>query len=210
MKKNMGLALYALFVVAIALCATIATIVWSGQFASRWGSKPGPEMRLGRGAYREATIRSAVGRGTPRMVSWTSGIGMVWAVLTSLVFAPMMLCIGAMTHGTGIVGVITGVGLVVTGSSGFFLGIGLAGVGYFVIRRDRDVVDLAEGVVVWSVLHHLSGLLFVVLHAIATPGPGLLILTAPIWVFGLAHAYALQDAAHATLDGPPPDDEIFS
>ncbi len=70
------------------------------------------------------------------------------------------------------------------------------------------MADLAEGAVVWSVLHHLAGLLFVVLHAIATPGPGLLILTAPIWVFGLAHAYALQDAAHATLEGPPPDDEV--
>ena len=73
-----------------------------------------------------------------------------------------------------------------------------------------EVVDLAEGAVVWSVLHHLSGLLFVVLHAIVTPGPGLLILTAPIWVFGLAHAYALQDAAQLTLEGPPPDDEIIA
>ena len=38
------------------------------------------------------------------------------------------------------------------------------------------------------------------LHAVVTPGPGLLILSAPIWVFGLAHAYALQDAAQLTLD----------
>lgn len=205
----MGLLLYALFVIAIVLCAIVATIVWSAQFASRWGSIPGPIVRVGRGAYREAGVRREVSRGTPSIVSWTSGIGMVWSVLTSLVFAPMMLCVGAVTDGAGLVGVITGVGLVVTGSSGFFLGIALACIGYFVLRRDRDVVDLAEGAVVWSVLHHLAGLLFVVLHAIATPGPGLLILTAPIWVFGLAHAYALQDAAHATLEGPPPDDEVL-
>lgn len=200
--------LYALFVLAISLTAAVATVVWSARFAPRWGSVPGPARRVGRGAYRESMVRAEVPLGTPPLVAWTSGIGMVWAVLTSLVFAPMMLCVGAMTEGVGIVGVITGVGLVVTGSSGFFLGIALACIAYFVLRRDRDVVDLAEGAVVWSVLHHLAGLLFVVLHAIVTPGPGLLILTAPIWVFGLAHAYALQDAALATLEGPPPDDEL--
>lgn len=204
----MGLVLYALFVIVIALVATVATIAWSTRFASRWGSVPGPIQRVGRGAYRESMVRREVARGTPSIVSWTSGVGMVWSVLTSLVFAPMMLCVGAVTDGAGLLGVVTGVGLVVTGSSGFFLGIALACIAYFVLRRDRDVVDLAEGAVVWSVLHHLAGLLFVVLHAIATPGPGLLILTAPIWVFGLAHAYALQDAAHSTLEGPPPDDEV--
>lgn len=204
----MGLVLYGLFVLGIAMAAVVATAYWTHRFAARWGSIPGPAVRLGRGAYREARVRRDIPRGAPSTISWTAGIGMVWSVLTSLVFAPMMLCVGAMTEGVGLLGVVTGVGLVVTGSSGFFLGLALACIAYFVLRRDREVVDLAEGAVVWSVLHHLSGLLFVVLHAIVTPGPGLLILTAPIWVFGLAHAYAMQDAAQLTLDGPPPDDEI--
>ncbi|UJR84814.1 Hypothetical protein I5071_68930 [Sandaracinus amylolyticus] len=206
----MGLVLYALFVLGIAMVAVVATAYWSVRFAARWGSVPGPALRLGRGAYRESRVSREVPRGTPSPITWTAGIGMVWSVLTSLVFAPMMLCVGAMTDGVGLIGVVTGVGLVVTGSSGFFLGLALACIAYFVLRRDREVVDLAEGAVVWSVLHHLSGLLFVVLHAIVTPGPGLLILTAPIWVFGLAHAYALQDAAQLTLEGPPPDDEIIA
>lgn len=204
----MGLVLYALFVSGVALAAMLATAWWSRRYAMRWGSIPGPAMPLGRGAYRETRVRRPIPRGTPSAITWTAGIGLVWSVLSSLVFAPMMLCVGAMTEGVGLLGVITGVGLVVTGSSGFFLGLALACVAHLVIRRDRDAIDLAEGAVVWSVLHHLSGLLFVVLHAVVTPGPGLLILSAPIWVFGLAHAYALQDAAQLTLEGPPPDDEV--
>jgi hypothetical protein len=204
----MGLVIYAVFVLTVSLIAIAATIVWSGRFAPRWGVVPGAEVDLGGGAYRSQRIRRPVLVGTPPLVSWTTGIGLVWSVLTTLVLAPILLCVGATTEGAGLASVLSGVGLVVIASSGFFLGMSLACVTYFVIRRDRDVVDVAEAAVVWSVLHHLGGMLFVMLHALASSGPALLILTAPIWVFGLAHAYALEDAAHATLDGPPPADEI--
>lgn len=206
----MGVVLYTLFVSAVVLVAATAAIVCSVRFAPRWGAIPGPALRTRGGAYRGTTTRGTVLRGTPPTVAWTATIGLVWSTLTSLVFAPMLLCVGALTDGVGLLGVVTGVGLVVTGSSGFFLGIALASIAFFVLRRDPDAVDLVEGAVVWSVLHHVAGLLFVVLHAIVVPGPGLLVLTAPIWVFGLAHAYALQDAAHATIDGPAPADEIAS
>lgn len=204
----MSVVLYGLSVASLALAAIAATQLASHRFARRWGLVPGPALHVGRGAYRQASVRPGVLRGTPPGIAWTASVGVVWAILTTLVFAPMMLCVGAASDGVGVLGIVTGVGLVVTGSSGFFLGLALACVSFFVVRRDRDVVDLAEGAVVWSVLHHLAGLLFAVLHSIAVPGPSLLVLTAPVWIFGLAHAYALQEAAHSSTEGPQPADEL--
>jgi hypothetical protein len=205
----MPVVLYAISVIAIAVGGVVAALVASERHARRWGAVLGPPQRAGTGAYRSGPTRGAVLRGTPPFVLWTSAIGLVWSALTSLVFAPMLLWVGALSDAVGVLGVVTGVGLVVTGSSGLFLGLALASIAFFVLRRDPDALDLAEGAVVWSVLHHVAGLLFVVLHAIVSPAPELLVLTAPVWVFGLAHAYALQDAAHATIEGPRDADQIL-
>src|SRR5688500_5589486 len=98
----MGHVLYALFVLVIECSAGNAAALWSVQFGPRWGSVPGAPFRVGRGAYRQSTVRRNEPRGTPPAVSWTCGIGMVWSALTSLVFAPMMLCVGAVTQGIGL------------------------------------------------------------------------------------------------------------
>ena len=187
-----------LFIGFVVVLMSAAVVIGLGRrHAWRWGEVPAGTVRAGDGAYRDALVQKVRPRGVPPVVSWSAGLGYLWAALTFFVFAPSGLLLALLTAENQ--GEVMGIFVAVDCLSGFALAIALVIAGTSLLRCRPGAAERARLVGWWSVIHHLGVL--ATMAVLAVPGErGFLIVSAIPCILGLAHALSLVVAGR--LPGP--------
>jgi len=187
-----------LFIGFVVVLMSAAVAIGLGRrHAWRWGEVPAGVERAGDGAYRDAFVQKVRPRGVPPVVSWSAGLGYLWAALTFFVFAPAGLLLAFLTADDR--GEVMGIFVAVDCLSGFALAIALVIAGTSLLRCRPGAAERARLVGWWSVIHHLGVLATMAVLAISWEG-GFLIVSAVPCILGLVHALSLLVAGR--LPGP--------
>lgn len=177
---------------AVALMSAAVVIGLGRRHAWRWGEVSAGVELVGEGAYREVIVQRVRPRGVPPVISWSAGLGYLWAALTFFVFSPAGLLLALLAaeqrHGP------LALALVIVCLSGLALAIGLVIAGTSLLRCRLGAGERARWIGGWSVLHHVAVLATMALLAISWTA-GFLLLAAIPCILGLVHALSLLAAA---------------
>lgn len=139
----------------VLVVGSVAAVVGLGRrHAWRWGEVPEGAAQAGEGAYRASTVHVVRPRGVPPLVSWSAGLGYVWAALTFFVFAPAGLLLAVLV-GMGPRALLGGLLVAALCATGFALAIMLVVAGTALLRCRPKAAELARRIAWWSLVHHV-------------------------------------------------------
>jgi hypothetical protein len=186
----------------------LVTWMWSRGEGWRWGSRPGPVVEVGDGAYRTAAVSTRTPRRMPAVCAIASATSVAWGTITLCLFAPAGIlgwtvaasAVGRGLHGVpGILGVLGFLGLLAVTIHGFLIGPCLIGlVSPLTVRTSTSSLTVARAAT-RSLAHHLFVIVSCALLGLGMDTPIWPAVAAPPVLVGAAHAILLT-RARVTLD----------
>ncbi|WP_157070395.1 hypothetical protein [Sandaracinus amylolyticus] len=180
------------------MIGAVLTAWWAWRARDRWGRVSRPAALVGVGPYRRALVRSHEPRRVPLAVLVVAGVGCVWGLLTTLVFAPsgLVFLLAPARHDPvrQILLTLSGLGVFATAIAAFALGPSLMRASRALIERDHDAGERALSVATWSSLHHAMVLVSFVLFAVHEDDARIAVVVAVPCAIGLVHAWSLGRA----------------